>query len=612
MHREDLLAHMTKGLKAFHEKSPDGDELGFYETLPPFFNQAWLQPLLDPTLPKLVTTDGDEFLLIKTYFQVTDAEQVARGLDSAKNVEREAEEPVWTWYGQTETDGGKVVLGRFQLQGEHLTLETASAERAERGRALVERLLGDAVRYRLASRQTPAQALAEFGPAAREEPELPPEAAAQAVEEYYQRHYREWLDEAIPALDDKTPRQAARSSLLRSRVLELLKDLENLYQRSLNTGQPGFDPSWMWGELGLSDLPEAPGSHDHPPLTGYESMERQVEGIGDVARGIADRFRKQPGFDASTVITRKDLQSDLTLANFVTRQAIEAHRNGMNKEDAAAYGDLIGAHLEYMCNFELHRRKTFWVDEALAWMLHKTRLELTGEQLRLPFASFALIFSDRDTLRVAERMLSSDPTCELRGQILKVATVYVTDMPAAHARGLRIAFTFDALADQWPYLMTRDLYVDPEASLDSLLASHFPEVDVDGLDPMFSSAALAHLVHLVINAILYATSAGVEPQPRQPYGKKALGATKGLPDRLPRCADEVFYLPGKIDIASVRNMQAVERAPSGGNLLHRFMVRGHWRRAAPTWEDQRPRWIRPYWKGPDMATLIERAYRLKA
>ena len=203
------------------------------------------------------------------------------------------------------------------------------------------------------------------------------------------------------------------------------------------------------------------------------------------------------------------------LANFATRQAIEAHRNGMNKEDAAA-------------------------------------------------------------------------------------------------RGLKIAFTFDSLAGQWPYVVTRDLCVDPEARLDSLLASHFPEVDVDGLDPMFSSAALAHLVHLVINAILYATSAGVEPQPRRPSGKKARGATKGLPDRLPRCADEVFYLPGKIDITSVRNMQAVERAPSGGKLLHRFMVRGHWRRAAPTWEDQRPRWIRPYWKGPDMATLIERAYRLKA
>ena len=108
-----------------------------------------------------------------------------------------------------------------------------------------------------------------------------------------------------------------------------------------------------------------------------------VEGIGDVAGGIAKRFRKRPGFDASTVITREDLQTNLTLVNFVTWQATEAPRKGMNKEDAAAHGDLIGAHLEYMCNFELHRRKTFWVDEALAWMVHKIQLELTGDPSRV-------------------------------------------------------------------------------------------------------------------------------------------------------------------------------------------------------------------------------------
>jgi hypothetical protein len=33
--------------------------------------------------------------------------------------------------------------------------------------------------------------------------------------------------------------------------------------------------------------------------------------------------------------------------------------------------------------------------------------------------------------------------------------------------------------------------------------------------------------------------------------------------------------------------------------------------AAKTWADQRLRWIEPYWKGPDMAAIIERAYRLK-
>ena len=41
------------------------------------------------------------------------------------------------------------------------------------------------------------------------------------------------------------------------------------------------------------------------------------------------------------------------------------------------------------------------------------------------------------------------------------------------------------------------------------------------------------------------------------------------------------------------------------------MVRGHWRRAAPGWHDQRVRWIAPHWKGPDIGTIIERTYKLK-
>jgi hypothetical protein len=73
----------------------------------------------------------------------------------------------------------------------------------------------------------------------------------------------------------------------------------------------------------------------------------------------------------------------------------------------------------------------------------------------------------------------------------------------------------------------------------------------------------------------------------------------------------LYFLPGKIEISQVRNLQALERVGIGRQLLHRFMVRGHWRRAAPGWTDQRVRWVNPYWREPDMAAVVERAYRLK-
>lgn len=75
--------------------------------------------------------------------------------------------------------------------------------------------------------------------------------------------------------------------------------------------------------------------------------------------------------------------------------------------------------------------------------------------------------------------------------------------------------------------------------------------------------------------------------------------------------EDAFFLPGKIHISQVRRLQEIEQTATGRALLVRFMVRGYWRRANAAWTDQRLRWIEPYWKGPDMAAIIEREYSLR-
>ena len=76
-------------------------------------------------------------------------------------------------------------------------------------------------------------------------------------------------------------------------------------------------------------------------------------------------------------------------------------------------------------------------------------------------------------------------------------------------------------------------------------------------------------------------------------------------------AEGVFLLPGKIPISQIKRLRELEQTPAGQKLLVRFMVRGHWRRPNPSWTDQHVRWIEPYWKGPEMATIIEREYSMK-
>jgi hypothetical protein len=435
--------------------------------------------------------------------------------------------------------------------------------------------------------------------------------ADELVLDHYERHYRAWLDEPVPALEGVSPREAARSEALRPALVSLLKDLEQMYSRSLEMGRPGYDPFWMWEELGLLELPEAPRRQNEPPPLGHETMTRLVPGLAEVARGLAARIRRRKDFSLETVVTERQMLSDLSVRRFLEEHAQEATAFGLTRSEAVGSTNFLATHLAYFANYELHHRKTFWIEEGLAWMLARTNLDIQGDALRLPFSSFALVFTDRDTLALAERLLSREEHCTHRGRILRVLTVYATAIPAGEAAGLTLNFAFDDFSEDWPYLIRRDLAIEPTAHLETLLESHLPDVDPTKKDPIFTSAELKQLAQRALNAILYATSAGMKMETRRASHQPArrLSAEGAY---IPSSSEEVFYLPGHIDILKLRQLQAVERAPGGGRLMHRFLVRGHWRRANPSWKDQSNRWIQPYWKGPQMAALVERAYRLRS
>jgi hypothetical protein len=60
------------------------------------------------------------------------------------------------------------------------------------------------------------------------------------------------LDDQLPILDGKTPRQAVKSKKGRAQVIEWLKYLENSEaRRSTADGQAPYDMTWMWQELKL-------------------------------------------------------------------------------------------------------------------------------------------------------------------------------------------------------------------------------------------------------------------------------------------------------------------------------------------------------------------------
>ena len=106
-------------------------------------------------------------------------------------------------------------------------------------------------------------------------------------------------------------------------------------------------------------------------------------------------------------------------------------------------------------------------------------------------------------------------------------------------------------------------------------------------EPVARTRPLRGLVHLVPDAVLYSPSAGVEVEIR-PNGKRSYGSIGSGQGQVVG-SDEVFFLPGKIEISRVRCLQELERVSGGGQLCHRFIVRGHWRQPSTSWKDRRLR-----------------------
>jgi hypothetical protein len=123
---------------------------------------------------------------------------------------------------------------------------------ADESRAWLERIAGQTLHHQsreLVDPRSP-KALEAAAPAAP--PDIPPEAMTTIVHDYLRKHYANWVDEKIPALGNKTPRQAIRSAKGRQAVIELLESYEHLEARRVRDqdGKP-FDFGFLWEQLGL-------------------------------------------------------------------------------------------------------------------------------------------------------------------------------------------------------------------------------------------------------------------------------------------------------------------------------------------------------------------------
>ena len=181
-------------------------------------------------MPQIRNTDGDELVWQTASFSVSD-EQSARAVLARRNdIDYDDENDEYHWLRHqgkgAAIPGDTLHLGRMQFLMDELVIDVNSAERLNTVREWLEEI--DGVKYLGVKSRDIAQLHEDtpmddrMGP--KEEVEITPELAS-SLQESLRQHYIDWLDHPLPALNDKTPRQACKTKDGRQKVAMLIRTI---------------------------------------------------------------------------------------------------------------------------------------------------------------------------------------------------------------------------------------------------------------------------------------------------------------------------------------------------------------------------------------------------
>jgi hypothetical protein len=204
--------------------------------------------LLNPAPPQLSNTDGDPLeLTTMTYeLRIAASEAVRKltplatvlGEEHIDEIDRDESDEIigasltWMKEGNRQHEAwDNTVLGRIRIEGERLVAEVNSARRAGRLKREIAKRLGTGATL-LETTVADTEGMLEQGARRRaagevlDEPEVPSAEVQAMLDEEMRRHWAEWLDTPVPALLNKTPREALLTPGGRERLEALLDEFE--------------------------------------------------------------------------------------------------------------------------------------------------------------------------------------------------------------------------------------------------------------------------------------------------------------------------------------------------------------------------------------------------
>jgi hypothetical protein len=166
--------------------------------------------------PRLSNTDGEDFVAHVITWRVAHPAAVGPALVAAGL--RADDEDRWTLVRDSNNQDN-TVIAKVQLDGDELTVDVNSAERAVELQTLVVDALPDAELLDIDVRELE---LPDEPTSFPTQPEIDDPAIRAALAEHIAGYERRWLDESIPALGGRTPREAAADPVGREELTRLL------------------------------------------------------------------------------------------------------------------------------------------------------------------------------------------------------------------------------------------------------------------------------------------------------------------------------------------------------------------------------------------------------
>lgn len=229
------------------------------------------EQLFNPQIPEMVNTDGDPLQPMTLYYdlqcspqEALDAlqtlslcESAAELLETGEFINQQLHKISFPWLktgNKQHRDWPNTVMGEIAIDGPKLSIHVNSQNRAAQIKRKITRRLGKRAVFKTEVLESINKMLddkqSDIGKDLFNTPEAIPEEMQQMLAEMAKKHWQEWLDTSLPALNNQTPRQAAKTQSGRERLEVLLLDFEAKNELAEQPLAPDVDK--LREELGLA------------------------------------------------------------------------------------------------------------------------------------------------------------------------------------------------------------------------------------------------------------------------------------------------------------------------------------------------------------------------